>query len=330
MNRGRQSWPGVRPLGGVALLAVILAVVGPDAAIAALRSVDARSLVAGSLVAAVTTITAAWRWRLVSRRLGAELSLRSAVAECYRAQFLNATLPGGVAGDVGRGVRYGRSIDDLGRGLRSVAWERAWGQLVLVLCAAPVVLIEARRMPWAGPPFRIQLLALAGGVGATLAGWHWAPGLAVRIRRTLTDDARALLAPTASVPVLVASVVVLAGHVATFRLAAQVVGASIDEGRLISVALVVLLLGGIPLNIAGWGPREGAAAWAFAAAGWGSATGLAVAVAYGTIALVATLPGAAVLLVTRSRRRPLPAQALGPADRAGHPPAEIRGLGTDG
>ena len=56
----------------------------------------------------------------------------------------------------------------------------------------------------------------------------------------------------------------------------------------------------MPLNLAGWGPREGAAAWAFAAAGLGAAQGLAVAVAYGAIVFVATLPGAVFLVVGRS------------------------------
>jgi hypothetical protein len=59
----------------------------------------------------------------------------------------------------------------------------------------------------------------------------------------------------------------------------------------------VLLASGIPLNVAGWGPREGAAAWVFAAAGLGAGAGVTTAVLYGVMALAATLPGLAVLLV---------------------------------
>ena len=57
----------------------------------------------GAGIAAVTTVCGAWRWVLVARGLGMELPLRAAVAECYRSQFLNVTLPGGVIGDVSRG-----------------------------------------------------------------------------------------------------------------------------------------------------------------------------------------------------------------------------------
>jgi hypothetical protein len=53
------------------------------------------------------------------------------------------------------------------------------------------------------------------------------------------------------------------------------------------------------VNVAGWGPREGVAAWAFAAAGLGAGHGVATAVVYGMMVLVAGLPGAAVLLVPR-------------------------------
>ena len=45
--------------------------------------------------------------------------------------------------------------------------------------------------------------------------------------------------------------------------------------------MLVLLAMVVPLNVGGWGPREGVAAWAFAAAGWGAAQGVAAATAYG-------------------------------------------------
>ena len=73
------------------------------------------------------------------------------------------------------------------------------------------------------------------------------------------------------------------------------------------VILVVLLAASLPTSIAGWGPREGMAAWAFGVVGLGAAQGLTVAVVYGVIALLATLPGAVVLVARwRSGRRPAP------------------------
>jgi hypothetical protein len=59
----------------------------------------------------------------------------------------------------------------------------------------------------------------------------------------------------------------------------------------------------IPLGVGGWGPREGVAAWAFAAAGFGAATGVTVTTLYAVLMLAAVTPGAGLLLTDAVRRR---------------------------
>ena len=322
-------------LGGAVVLGVVLAFVGTDAVPVGVRSLDAATLGAGVGLAAVTTAFAAWRWAVVARRLGVPLTLPAGFLACYRAQFLNMTLPGGILGDLGRGIGHGRAVADVGRGLRAVAWERTIGQVVLAaatLCA--LALTEPTGMPWPPTPWWAAAASavLGGGVAAALVARR-AGRRTRRMARTLADDARALAAPRVACQVGVASLVVLAGHLATFALAARAVGARLDGAQLLEVSLVVLLVGALPLNVAGWGPREGAAAGAFAAAGQDPSTGLAVSVAYGTIALVAAAPGAAVLAVgvvrgwrgaadPRSRGAAQPAPTL----RA----SALRGGATDG
>jgi hypothetical protein len=112
----------------------------------------------------------------------------------------------------------------------------------------------------------------------------------------------------------------VAGHAAVFVLAARTAGVALPLTALVPVALVVLLASGIPTNVAGWGPREGAAAWAFAAAGLGAAEGVTVSVVYGVMALVATLPGAVLLALGSRDRRPADraAPAREPVEGAAH------------
>jgi hypothetical protein len=98
----------------------------------------------------------------------------------------------------------------------------------------------------------------------------------------------------------IASVGAACGHLTVFLLAARSVAPHLAIGMLVPVALLVLVIGALPVNIAGWGPREGAAAWAFGSAGLGAAQGLSVSVLFGVLALVGTLPGA-VLLARRER-----------------------------
>jgi hypothetical protein len=74
----------------------------------------------------------------------------------------------------------------------------------------------------------------------------------------------------------------------------------VPPGRLLALSLLSLLAMSVPLNVGGWGPREGVTAWAFGAAGLTAAQGLTVAVLYGLLALVASLPGAVVLVRWRA------------------------------
>lgn len=302
-------WRWARPLGGAVILGVLVARLGGGPFVDALRATDARALALGTVIAAVTTSCAAWRWRLVAHGLHAELPMAAAVAACYRAQFLNATLPGGVLGDVDRGVHHGRELDDVGRGLRAVAWERASGQVVLAVVAVAALVLSR---PFSSPALQLPmwtllLLTTATGVVAVivLGSRRLARGgrasVGERFARVAAADARSLAHPTRLVRIVVASLAILAGHVTTFWLAARTVGVRMPPVDLLPVALLVLLVAAVPFNVAGWGPREGAAAWAFAGVGVGASQGLAVAVAYGAIVFVATLPGAVLLLAGRSR-----------------------------
>lgn len=274
-------WRVARVLVGGAFLAVVLATTGVGAVGDGLRSLDPLVLLAGTALAVPATVACAWRWRLVARGLGVGIDLGPAVAACYRSQLLNTTLPGGVAGDVHRAVVHGRSVDAVGRALRAVAVERMAGQLVLAAVALPVLLLVASPVR---PPLPGAVVAFA--VGGTVLGLGVGVGL---------------LAGSAWPGVVAASVVALACNLATYLLAARAVGVTASPATLAPLVLLVFLAAALPTNVAGWGPREGMAAWAFGATGLGVGQGLATAVAFGAVVLVASLPGAVVLLAARGR-----------------------------
>ncbi|MGK5676815.1 lysylphosphatidylglycerol synthase transmembrane domain-containing protein [Micromonospora sp. URMC 106] len=292
-----------RALGGLAVLAVLLGWLGVGPFLDGLRLIDAPALAAALGIGVPTTVCCAWRWRLVAGGLGVRLPLPTAVAHCYRAVFLNATLPGGVLGDVHRAVRHGRDVGDVGRGVRAVVWERTAGQVVLA--AVAVVVLAAFPSP-VRPylPAAAALLAAAGLGGVVLARAlpTAGPSRWARAARTAAGDVRAgLLGRRTWVGVLVASTVAVAGHLATFVLAARTAGSTAPLTLLVPLTLLALLAMGVPANVAGFGPREGVAAWAFGAAGLSAAEGVATATVYGALVLAASLPGAAVLVVRRVR-----------------------------
>lgn len=299
----RSIWTWARLAVGAAILAVLVWRVGAGPFVDGLRLTTAWALAAAVAITSLTTLCCAWRWSLVARGLGVDVPLRTAVSAYYRSQLLNCTLPGGVLGDVQRGVLHGRAVGDLGRGLRSVAWERASGQAVQALLTVAVLIL----VPFAGSRHLVVAAVVAAVVGIALVVvlLRLNPRrLPSRIARTVTSDLRgAVLSRRACPGIVLASTVVVMGHVGVFVVAVRVTGTELPGDRLLPLALVMLLASAVPANIAGWGPREGTAAWAFGAVGMSAAEGVTVAVVYGVLVLVASLPGAVTLMAGRGRRR---------------------------
>jgi uncharacterized membrane protein YbhN (UPF0104 family) len=301
----RSIWPWLRLLGGAGILAVLLWRLGTGAFLDGVRVIDAPAVLVAFGIGVATTVCSAWRWCLVARGLGLRLTLRGAVADYYKALFLNAALPGGVLGDVDRAVRHGKDAGDVGRSVRAVVLERTAGQIVLV-GAGITVLVTV-------PSPVLTLLERHGAVAAVLAAGvavvavvvlvacrrlrQGGSRLAGAVRTGLTEIRTGLLARRNWPGVTLASAMVLLGHLATFVVAARVAGSTASVTLLAPLMVLALLAMSLPLNIGGWGPREAVTAWAFGAAGLSATQGLTIAVVYGLFAFVAALPGAAVLVV---------------------------------
>jgi glycosyltransferase 2 family protein len=290
------TWRWVNLVAAAATLAVLVWHLGAGPFLDGLRAVDGWALAAATGLAVPTTVFCAWRWRIVAHGLGVDLPLGTAVAAYYRSLFLNVTLPGGVVGDVHRGFNHGRDTSDVGRGLRAVAWERSAGQIVQVVLTVAVLLVAPSPVRAVMPLVALALVALAASLALALrlrpavGRSRWA-----RLRRAAARDMRdALLARSAWPAIALASALVVAGHAATFLIAARTAGATAPPSELIPLALLVMQAAALP-NVGGWGPREGVTAWAFAAAGLGASLGVATAVVYGMMVFVASLPGAVVL-----------------------------------
>lgn len=293
----RRGWAWVRFAGAGAALAAIVWRLGTGPFRDGIRALDGGALAASAGIGLVTTICCAWRWTIVARGLGVELSLPAAVAACYRSMFLNLTLPGGVIGDVHRGVSHGRDAGDVSRGLRAVAWERAAGQVVQALLTLVVLLALPSPVRSWMLPAAVALVATSI-VGVVVVDRVRPGGRSswARVRSVVVGDVRAgLLARRALPAIVLTSALVVLGHAITFMIAARTAGVTAPPLQMLPLA-VIAMLGMVVPGVAGWGPREGATAWVFGAAGLGADQGVATAVVYGVMALVASLPGALVLV----------------------------------
>jgi glycosyltransferase 2 family protein len=299
----RTVWAWGRIVGPAVTLGVLVWRLGSGPFLDGIRMIDGRALAAAAGVAVLTTVCCAWRWQAVARGLGVELSLSAAVAAYYRSQFLNVTLPGGIVGDVHRGVSHGRDVRDVGRAVRAVVWERGAGQVVqvtltlVVLLALPSPVHSSMPLVAVAVAVAVLLAVLVSRVvpGGGRSAW-------ARLRRAVAGDFRdAVLSRRAWIGIALASALVVAGHALTFLIAARTAGVSASPSRMLPIALLAMMAMTLP-SVAGWGPREGVTAWAFGAAGLGAQRGVTTAVVYGVMVIVACLPGAAVLVVAWFRQ----------------------------
>lgn len=307
--KGVRRWAG--PVATAAVLSAVIWRIGTGPLFAGLDAVDADALLAAAAIGFATTVCGAWRWTIVARGMGLRLSLPAAVAAYYRALFLNVTLPSGFAGDVHRGLSHGREVDDVGRALRAVAWERGAGQVVQAVLAIAVLLVLPSPVRSSMPLVAVAAAALvlvvvlAARIRGRHQGTRW-----IRIRNAVVADLRNGVLRRKALPAIVlATTVAVCGYALIFVIAARSAGVTAPLSRLLPLALLATLAMVFP-SVAGWGPREGAAVWVFSAAGLGAAAGAATAVAYGILVVGAFLPGGIVLLVgwLTHRRAPWPRQ----------------------
>lgn len=284
------TWFGVaRAAVGPLLLVAVVWLVEPGRVVGQLAAFDGRWLLPIAALSVVQFGVSAWRWRFTARRLGLPLSRRAALADYYLAVFLNQCLPAGVLGDVTRAWRHGRTVGQPGVAAQAVILERVAGQMAFALLAlASLPLAPALAAPLGRHPMALLVVAAGVFLGLGLIGYY------VR-RRPDGAIPRALLARYAWLVQLATSLLVVGTYVAVYVLTAYGLGVDRPLGELIPLIPPVLLAMAVPVSIAGWGVREGAAAAVWTLAGLPPSEGVAVSLAYGVVNLVTALPGLGVI-----------------------------------
>ncbi len=313
-----------RPLASLLLLAGLWAWLEPGDVLDAVGPVAPGWMLLALTLTLPQVVLSAWRWRLTACRLGLSLGWGCALREYYLALFLNQVLPGGVAGDAARAWRHARTSGRRGSAWRAVIIERAAGQLAVLLLTLLVVAVS----PWwrelfgaalaslPAPGWLVVALLVSVGVPTTRRLLRQPPAALAGLGADLRHS---LLASSVWPRQLAGSLLLVLSYALVFVCAARAIGVTLPLGTLLSLVPPVLMAMLVPLSLAGWGVREGAAALVWGLAGLVPAEGVAVSMTYGLLVLVASLPGA-FLLPGRIRRRD------GPVSRdAGHPGPEGSG-----
>lgn len=270
-----------------------------SAVMTAVASTSGWLFVPAFLLVLLQVAVSAWRWKYTAGRLNLSLPFRLAFREYYLATFLNQLLPGGVVGDINRAWRQGLHTGERLAALHSVMIERLSGQVALAIAALAGGLIL---LPGLAPLNETKgvlstLAVISAGVLMLTALFRHRLPTYVRILHR--DLERALFRWPALLIQLTSSAAVVAAYLGVFVLlaAGQDNWAGTGSPMMLLLLCPVLLLAMVvPVTIAGWGVREGAAAVLWTLAGLPAEQGVALSVGYGIVNLLCSLPGGLALI----------------------------------
>lgn len=112
-----------------------------------LRNVNPWYFAASLLVGVMLNVTSSWRWRILLKSKGINVSLLRLLAYYYIGRFFNMFMPTSMGGDVARVYDLGKYTGNNYEALASVFMERFIGMVVLAVVSAIVLLGHEQTLP---------------------------------------------------------------------------------------------------------------------------------------------------------------------------------------
>ncbi|OAZ98673.1 hypothetical protein ADS46_15435 [Halomonas sp. G11] len=291
------------------LLGAVALWVDPRAIVAQVQRFSLGWVLLALLISVGQVALSAWRWQLTARLIQVPMRFGYALREYYLALLVNQLLPGGVLGDAGRAHRHASQSASRGRAWRAVIIERVSGQVamgLLTLVALALSPLWHAALGWSvwlsiGVAGALCVGGISALVGLARKGSVNLPGWCLSVGR---DIQRGLLTAGVWPLQLLSSLTIVLSYGLVMVCAARAIGVELPVSSLLALAPVVLLAMLVPLSVAGWGVREGAAAGVWMWVGLPVAQGVAVSLAYGVVVLLASLPGLWVAIGRRHAALP--------------------------
>lgn len=283
-NPGRRyAWLAVKVLFSVGILAIVIVRNDPAQLGRALQGISARAFLSSAALITLTAVIGTWRWAAVMRAYGAkQLPGPGRLLSLYfMGFFYNLWLPGGVGGDLVRGVASREVFGDNGAtaGLTVVFVERLCGLIGLFFFVG--ISFSLWPLPGVNVPIVYAglaiLAAFCGVLAVALAPKltpHLPPFLARISARVPALERRGPFVLALALSTLTHMFTALSGHVLVADLAPNV---SVTHSlTVVSLAAVSAFF---PLTHAGAGIREGAFVQLYAPLGVPGAVAVAASLA---------------------------------------------------
>lgn len=244
------------------------------------------------------------RWQILLARLGIDLPPRQSLQIIYVGYFFNQTLPSTVGGDFARlwyVHRYGISLNTA---LAAVLVDRVAGLAGILVLGLALGAVYADVL---GPHVAYGISALsAAALVAALVFLHAAeriqrliPLRPVRALAAISRSLNSALVSRGGIFAIAISVLIQLGAGAGAYLIAASAGVPLGFGDSILLFPLITLATVLPVSLAGWGVREGAAVVVLGMVGISREDALVVSVLFGLALLLVALPGGIVWIMRR-------------------------------
>jgi len=290
----------------IALFAYISTKVDFDGVAKYITRADVPLLLMALTLAILSTVLAAYRWRLIMDKLGFVQTPRYYFEQYFKGSFFNQALPGSIGGDAVRIVNLRGNGYPLSLCVHGVFIDRIVGLVgLLVINLVSIAFLPALLPSVVTTPL---LLICVGGLSGflVLIFMHRVHFLArIKLLRIFTELSKSFYvvyrtAKAAWTQIGLSVLVHLFSVLCVFALA-RAVRLDIEVWTYCLLMPPVFLLMIVPISLAGWGVREGAMVAMFGYIGAPKEAILAVAMLYGVTVIISSLPGAVVWISEKRR-----------------------------
>lgn len=297
----------------IGAIALLLFSVDRSALLQRLRHISLLDLAVALAIGISQVLLVGYRWWRVARFFREPSAGMPALKQFqlinYAGQLVGQMLPF-LAADALR-IAYARAA---GLSLRSAVVSTAFDRGIALLSLLGLCEIALTLSPTIGNIARLRvtvtvfaILSLTGGAAILAFGDKAAARLPdTRLCRGLADlivlFRRILLDVKVAVPILCLALLIHGMSIGIFWLLCVGQGLAVNMAELLVIVPPLILASALPISVAGWGVREGIAVALFAAIGIPADAALAVSLSFGSITLLAAVPGAATMMMLPKSR----------------------------
>ena len=245
-------------------------------------------------------VLSAYRWMYISSKNGSEMNFLYCLKFYYISSFINNILPGGVVGDIYRAYcarESSHSVINLSKSIQGIVFERLSGQIMMffifLLSLTFFFLINAKYVAFLYTVIPVLSIILIIYFIAKKTYFDKTRSNEIIINFKKIFSGNIFWNHT------IISFFVVLSYIVIYIISAEALGLSIDYYAFFVFTPIVLFSMTLPVSIGGWGVREGTALLIAFLLGLSTSSSISVAVMYGILNLLCSLPGLYFLLSLR-------------------------------